>query len=461
MKIVQHMLDSFLSITEKILDACENGLDYSSFQRELQEEFNQLGCEICREVLEAGDAHLLGNRSERKGWQVERRNESKEILSTFGAVRYNRTYYKGSEGYAHLVDLMAGLGPHARLDNTLKATLVDKAADVSYRKSGLDPSSRVPGVEVSGQAVMKAVRNFNTAAVPLKEPIVKRRVRYLHVEADEDHVASQTGRSMQIKLVYVHEGRKVTGKRAQLINPHYFSGGYNSVEDLWFDVCNYIENNYDEDSIEQIFIAGDGASWIRGGTEYIPNAVYLLDRFHLCKYILRAVGRYPDLKKAVWKEIKRDDIVQVDILLQQALVRTDSENHKKVITDCFRYLKENWDGIQAYREYPAALGCSAESHVSHVLSARLSSRPQGWSRAGAEKMASLRVLKANGHSVYKEYLKQKENNVSLIKACDDVIHQQRKQLKQQLSHIVRGNLPAIKGHTTYLTKALRGLSCPA
>jgi len=46
----------------------------------------------------------------------------------------------------------------------------------------------------------------------------------------------------------------------------------------------------------------------------------------------------------------------------------------------------------------------------------------------------------------------------LLKACKDAIHQQRLLLKQQLSQVMRGNLPALKGHTTYLTKALRGLS---
>jgi len=39
------------------------------------------------------------------------------------------------------------------------------------------------------------------------------------------------------------------------------------------------------------------------------------------------------------------------------------------------------------------LGCSAEGHVSHVLSERMSSRPLGWSRQGAEQMARLRAFK--------------------------------------------------------------------
>ena len=36
-------------------------------------------------------------------------------------------------------------------------------------------------------------------------------------------------------------------------------------------------------------------------------------------------------------------------------------------------------------------GCSAEGHVTHVLSARLSFRPMGWSETGAETIARLGV----------------------------------------------------------------------
>ena len=42
------------------------------------------------------------------------------------------------------------------------------------------------------------------------------------------------------------------------------------------------------------------------------------------------------------------------------------------------------------------LGSSTESHVSHVLSARMSSRPMGWSRQGASNMSELRAYYHNG-----------------------------------------------------------------
>jgi DNA-binding transcriptional MocR family regulator len=49
--------------------------------------------------------------------------------------------------------------------------------------------------------------------------------------------------------------------------------------------------------------------------------------------------------------------------------------------------------------------CSAEGHVSHILSARLSSRPMGWSIIGADEMARMRTYKANGGSI-KEYYRK-------------------------------------------------------
>lgn len=40
-------------------------------------------------------------------------------------------------------------------------------------------------------------------------------------------------------------------------------------------------------------------------------------------------------------------------------------------------------------------GCSAEGHVSHILSARVSSRPMGWSQTGADRMSKLRCYEKN------------------------------------------------------------------
>ena len=45
------------------------------------------------------------------------------------------------------------------------------------------------------------------------------------------------------------------------------------------------------------------------------------------------------------------------------------------------------------------VGCSAEGHISHIYSSRLSSRPKGWSRKGVANMANLIVYKLNGGKI--------------------------------------------------------------
>mgnify|MGYP001135766916 CR=1 FL=1 len=56
------------------------------------------------------------------------------------------------------------------------------------------------------------------------------------------------------------------------------------------------------------------------------------------------------------------------------------------------YILSNW--MAHHKE--GVLGRSTEGHVSHILSARMSSRPMGWSRKGASKMAELRAYVFNG-----------------------------------------------------------------
>lgn len=86
---------------------------------------------------------------------------------------------------------------------------------------------------------------------------------------------------------------------------------------------------------------------------------------------------------------------------------TESETKKKAVKDCKRYILNNWEGIKRgyEKEY---IGCSAEGHISHILSSRLSSRPLGWSLTGADQMARLRVYNANGGDIY-ELMSKKKN----------------------------------------------------
>lgn len=58
-------------------------------------------------------------------------------------------------------------------------------------------------------------------------------------------------------------------------------------------------------------------------------------------------------------------------------------------------MRGNWAAIRRTLRNKLVNGCSAESHVSHVLSDGLSSRPMGWSQTGADRMSKLRYYERN------------------------------------------------------------------
>lgn len=136
MNIVQQIWEGFQRVLEVSFLALEKGIDFLSFQEKLCSELNRLGQEIVKEVLEAGDSYFYEHREERTSWEVERRNDPKEILTIFGPVRYKRTYYRHKETgeRAHLVDRLAGYKPHDRVDPLVKAQALEMATEISYRK---------------------------------------------------------------------------------------------------------------------------------------------------------------------------------------------------------------------------------------------------------------------------------------------------------------------------------------
>ena len=136
----------------------------------------------------------------------------------------------------------------------------------------------------------------------------KKEIKVLYIEADEDHVALQgkkakkesSGKTQRIimpRLVYVHEGidhEKSTRKRKVLKNTRYFGGEYKNSEQIWLEVAEYIDKIYEMGSVEIIYLSGDGAAWIKQGLDWIPKSRFVLDNYHLNKYVKEATAHLDD-----------------------------------------------------------------------------------------------------------------------------------------------------------------------
>ncbi len=465
MNIIQNIWGKFQDVIELVLTNLEQGSDYLSFQRDLKEILNGLGQDIVKEYLEAADADLLANREKREGWQLERRNETKNILTVFGQVSYQRSYFKNASTgkYSHLVDELAGYGPHARVDPLLKAHVVDLACELSYKKSGQIPVEDARDAVLSAQAVMQSIRSFDPGAAETEKQAARTKgeCAHLFIEADEDHVSGQGRENFQPRLVYIHEGsERISKNRRRLKNPHYIAGIFDDPDDLWFKVLDYIEDHYDTGRLQKIFVCGDGASWIRHALEIIPNTCFVLDYFHLERYLVSAFGRNTPLHRQAWEEIASGDQTGLERVFFRRSTQEMTKNERETLTDCLRYIRNNWDGILTRRQFAhLRLGVSAEGHVSHILSARLSSRPLAWGRTGVDQMARLRALKANRVSIKESYLKQCRPRVELFKLCAEQLNQERQKLKKAVGEVTRNmNIPAMSGPITQLRRVLKALS---
>lgn len=451
-------------IVEKIMESVEENLELilkerksiSDFIINLKKTLDEVGVDLTAGALEEVDKRVKESLNRKQDWTVKSKDSSKSLGTIFGEVKYKRTYYqnKRTGEYKYLSDEILGLKAHDKMDISLKSKLVEEAIDSSYRKSGRKASE---SIDLTGQTVMNTIRELGPVAnnsVPIKEK--NKDIKLLFIEADEDHVALQNGKCMEPRLVYVHEGRtKVSKDRYKLINKRVFSGVYKSSEDLWLEVADYIDEAYDIESIEKIYLSGDGASWIKQGIGWIHKSVYVLDRFHLSKYVKTATAHLPYFTHCLWNYINRLEKDNVKELFKVIVEETEIETKKKAVKDCRRYIMNNWEGIknQYNDDY---IGCSAEGHISHILSDRLSSRPLGWCEAGVDQMSRLRAFKENGGNVYELFTQRRKEQLKeerIIKLSKEDVN---KKIISKTANELIGNIPILSdGRTTGLSQLLK------
>ena len=143
-------------------------------------------------------------------------------------------------------------------------------------------------------------------------------------------------------------------------------------------------------------------------------------------------------------------------IINFAIDETPMKSKKESMKRAKRYISNNWEGIknlfgeEKYR-------CSAEGHISHVLSSRLSSRPMGWSLIGADQIARLRVYKANGGDIYELMSKKKKEN----KKEKRIVELEKRIVKKKIKTALPGsidNLPCINdGRRTWQRQTLKAL----
>ena len=237
------------------------------------------------------------------------------------------------------------------------------------------------------------------------------------------------------------EEETIKGKRHQLKHPYYFCRVCEGEENkkLWDEVYEYMKHTYDLSKVKKIYLNADGGSWITAGKRRIAGITYVLDEFHLRKYLQKITRNLPKEKEELEKEliqmIRKKTKKEFEEKIKEIKEKVDSESGKRRIEEGAKYLLGNWSAarIRLLRK-EGVIGSSTESHVSHVLSERMSSRAMGWSNVGMANMAELRAYYYNGGDMLElvRYQKrvQKEEKEEMIYSSNKMWVEERKRQKE-------------------------------
>ena len=411
----------------------------TSIETELKKRSNEFLLRMTKAYFESLDKAMAQDKGRlKRGLVIERRDE-RTIYTQFGILEFKRTYYhnKKKKEYVYLLDQVVGLERYSRVSTATAVELINHASQSSYGES----SKHVCNGEISRQTVMQQVRRLNRLET---EPVDKKRVvKVLHVEADEDHVPLQNGSNTMVPLISVHEGVEKNGKRGRCKNIHHISSHGIKTEDLWRTAAEWIYNTYETDAIERIYLHGDGASWIKKGLEELPKVRMVLDRYHLNRAVLEATGGHREYRRELYNALRNCDKKAFKDIIKT--IQNEIPDAKKCtkIRQLGAYILNNWDGIKVYGEENCTGSCT-EGHVSHVLSARLSSRPMGWSRQGLKSMAELRAFVCNGGTLEAAHISQKHECSEARYIPAKKVLKTAAQKFEETAIESRGNIPILK-----------------
>ena len=120
-----------------------------------------------------------------------------------------------------------------------------------------------------------------------------------------------------------------------------------------------------------------------------------------------------------------------------------------------QYILNNKEGISNLYKYQSQLhGCSAEGHVSHLYSARLSSRPLGWKTINVNNVSKLRLIKADNKEI-KEIVHNKRKVIE-FKEIEKIRNIAKEKIKESIN-FKAGTIPVMEFGTTEQRKFFKQL----
>lgn len=374
-------------------------------------------CEIAKNslkiIFETIDRSYC-NSIERKHKYYIKAHHNRTILTVFGEITFTRTFYtnKFNDGsYCHL-DRYLGLKKNDYFDPYIKALVLEYSANNSI-PTVANMINDLIGNRIKLKTSFKylnrqTIRNIILDAkfsIPEKKELETPETLYIIADEKWTHTQNNEGKSIMVKSIVTFDSISVKPRRS-LNNKKIFAGFHGN--DFLNETLDYLYYTYNLDDVKNIFVMGDGASWIRSLTSHFKinnktNVVFALDKFHF-KQAIHHICLNENMEYILSNYVIND--MRNEFIEFCNNLSTSFQNRVETISKKKDYILNNWKNIKNLYKYN--LSCPMESQISHNLAYLLTSRPKGYSLKMLEKIIKLRLLYKNDENIKLLYL----NNIN-------------------------------------------------
>jgi len=392
------------SITQELRREKEINSQDSNWEKESY----QIGCGVSRhealQRLKGIDDKLFQDHP--PSWEV-RGFKERTLVTCFGEIRISRRLYRDEKGSYHfLLDEYLGLPAGQAATPGLQESLVDLAAQVPFRQVSGSLEKLTEGVlsattihrllqKASDRAMEKEREDcqalFERGELPLGQ---ERKVSLLFSEYDGIwiHLQREEGRNYEIKNAIAYEGwKRLPGKeeRYSLVNKRVYCHASDEIP-FWEGASLEWSRVWDLSYLKEMVIGGDGANWIDVGIEEFAGSIRQLDGFHLA----RASGQGWQEGGAIYQAIRAGE-TQVARSLMNHSAPKEGERAQKARRYVERNLYKGRDWRTQSEIEGRGLG-TMESNEDKLVANRMKKRGLSWKIRGAQRMAKVIQLRANG-----------------------------------------------------------------
>ena len=330
----------------------------------------------------------------------------------FGAVSLaERVWQTRQQKYLRLLPETIGVNPRGR-SKRLERVLTDFGSEHSFRHAAARVLEHY-GFEISSSAVRHATLHHAQRAADILEEEYQQPFRVLPATGAQQVIAQADGSMVCTvgcgprKSKRPREWKEIRLTAAQALGStqKFYSATFAEVAQVgrrWGHCARRAGWGLNS----QIHALGDGAEWVRLQTSEVfgSQGTFLCDYFHVSEYLAEAAPscrvKAPDpWRRTQQKRLKRGALEKVIDALAEHLEPANTPEELAPVNNAHRYLNNRKDCL----DYPRALRLGlpigsgmVESGHRHVLQARLKKAGAAWLLSNADRVANLRVLRANG-----------------------------------------------------------------